>query len=47
MRGVAEADALTPHNRFEVQTLPTSHVGFLLRAREVASMLAGLSSSEA
>ncbi|MFM2421412.1 MAG: hypothetical protein RL385_6135 [Pseudomonadota bacterium] len=45
-RMIAEADALSPHNRFEVQTLATSHVGFLLRAREVASMLAGLASAD-
>ncbi|MFM2419245.1 MAG: hypothetical protein RL385_3968 [Pseudomonadota bacterium] len=41
-RMIAEADALTPHNRFDAQTLHTSHVGFLLKARELAGLLDGL-----
>ncbi|APU13603.1 MULTISPECIES: alpha/beta fold hydrolase [Actinoalloteichus] len=41
-RLIAEADALTPDNPYDVHTLDTSHVGFLYRAREVAALLAGL-----
>ena len=32
-RLIAEADALTPDNPYDVHTLDTSHVGFLLRPR--------------
>ncbi|HEX8537740.1 MAG TPA: alpha/beta fold hydrolase [Cystobacter sp.] len=39
---IAEADALTPHNRFDVRTVESSHVGFVLKAREVAGILASL-----
>ncbi|MGW0195695.1 alpha/beta hydrolase [Nonomuraea sp. NPDC003201] len=38
-RLIAEADALTPGNPYEVHTLDTSHVGFLFRADEVAAIL--------
>lgn len=38
-RLIAEADALTPGNPYDVHTLDTSHVGFLFRADEVAAIL--------
>jgi len=38
-RLIAEADALTPNNPYNVHTLDTTHVGFLLRAAEVAAIL--------
>ncbi|MBO2465457.1 alpha/beta fold hydrolase [Actinomadura sp. LCR2-06] len=38
-RLIAEADALTPDNPYYVHSLDTSHVGFLLRAAEVAAIL--------
>ncbi|MEV0194885.1 hypothetical protein [Nonomuraea sp. NPDC050691] len=38
-RLIAEADALTPDNPYDVHTLDTSHVGFLYRAGEVAAIL--------
>ncbi|MER6045900.1 alpha/beta fold hydrolase [Streptomyces sp. NPDC001793] len=38
-RLIAEADALTPDNPYDVHTLATSHVGFLLRSAEVAGIL--------
>ncbi|MER7789490.1 alpha/beta fold hydrolase [Streptomyces sp. NPDC097640] len=38
-RLIAEADALTPDNPYDVHTLDTSHVGFLLRPAEVAGIL--------
>ncbi|WP_433177503.1 alpha/beta fold hydrolase [Actinoallomurus sp. CA-150999] len=38
-RLIAEADALTPGNPYDVHTLDTSHAGFLLRAAEVAAIL--------
>lgn len=38
-RLIAEADALTPDNPYDVHTLDTSHVGFLLRPAEVAEIL--------
>jgi hypothetical protein len=38
-RLIAEADALTPDNPYDVHSLDTSHVGFLLRAAEVAATL--------
>ncbi|MFI0914689.1 alpha/beta fold hydrolase [Streptomyces abikoensis] len=38
-RLIAEADALTPGNPYDVHTLDTSHVGFLLRPAEVAGIL--------
>ncbi|MGK5549457.1 alpha/beta hydrolase [Streptomyces sp. URMC 127] len=38
-RLIAEADALTPGNPFDVHTLDTSHTGFLLRPAEVAGIL--------
>ncbi|QRK04216.1 alpha/beta hydrolase [Archangium violaceum] len=41
-RMIAEADALTPHNKFDVRTVEASHVGFVLKAREVAGILASL-----
>ncbi|MEU9990807.1 alpha/beta fold hydrolase [Streptomyces sp. NPDC048045] len=41
-RLIAEADALTPGNPYDVHTLATSHVGFLLRPAEVAKILDGL-----
>ncbi|KNB50651.1 alpha/beta fold hydrolase [Streptomyces caatingaensis] len=38
-RLIAEADALTPDNPYEVHSLDTSHTGFLLRPVEVAGIL--------
>ncbi|MEU9451918.1 alpha/beta hydrolase [Streptomyces sp. NPDC048277] len=38
-RLIAEADALTPDNPYDVHTLTTSHVGFLLKPAEVADIL--------
>jgi hypothetical protein len=40
-RMVRDADALTPHNRFRVASLPTSHLGWLYRPGSVADILAG------
>jgi len=41
-RLIAESDALTPGNPYEVHTLNTSHVGFLLEPAEVAGILGRL-----
>ncbi|GGV37063.1 hypothetical protein GCM10010182_71570 [Actinomadura cremea] len=41
-RLIAEADALTPGNPYDVHTLDTSHAGFIFRADEVAAILDGL-----
>ncbi|MEV8366315.1 alpha/beta fold hydrolase [Streptomyces niveus] len=38
-RLIAESDALTPDNPYDVHTLATSHVGFLLNPAEVAEIL--------
>ena len=38
-RLIAEADALTPANPYDVHTLDTTHVGFVFRAAEVAAIL--------
>jgi pimeloyl-ACP methyl ester carboxylesterase len=38
-RLIAEADALTPGNPYDVHTLDTSHAGFVFRADEVAAIL--------
>ncbi|MFI6253598.1 alpha/beta hydrolase [Streptomyces sp. NPDC051016] len=38
-RLIAEADALTPDNPYDVHTLNTSHTGFLLRPADVAGIL--------
>ncbi|MGW5987158.1 alpha/beta fold hydrolase [Streptomyces anulatus] len=38
-RLIAESDALTPGNPYDVHTLATSHVGFLFRPAEVAGIL--------
>ncbi|MFJ9381397.1 alpha/beta fold hydrolase [Streptomyces sp. NPDC101455] len=38
-RLIAEADALTPDNPYDVHTLATSHVGFLLQPAGVAGIL--------
>jgi hypothetical protein len=38
-RLIAEADALTPDNPYDVHTLATSHVGFPLKPAEVAGVL--------
>jgi pimeloyl-ACP methyl ester carboxylesterase len=38
-RFVREADALTPDNPFDVRTLESSHVGFLVRPAEAAVLL--------
>ncbi|MCX3291840.1 alpha/beta hydrolase [Streptomyces sp. NEAU-H22] len=38
-RLISEADALTPDNPYDVHTLNTSHVGFLLKPVEVADIL--------
>lgn len=42
-RLIAEADALTPDNRYDVHAMDTSHVGFVFRAPEVAAILDKLS----
>lgn len=39
---IKEADALTPDNTFDVHTLETSHVGFLVRPERAAAILAGM-----
>ncbi|MEC3916645.1 alpha/beta fold hydrolase [Nocardia sp. CDC160] len=39
---IAEADALTPDNVFDVHTIDTSHMGTYLRPREIAAILDGL-----
>ncbi len=41
-RFIKEADALTPDNPTDVRSIDGSHVGFLIRPREVAGILAGL-----
>ncbi|MEV4924517.1 alpha/beta hydrolase [Streptomyces roseoverticillatus] len=38
-RLIAEADALTPDNPYDVHTLETSHTGFLLRPADVAGIM--------
>lgn len=38
-RYIAEADALTPDNPFDVHTIKSSHSGFLRRPREVVDIL--------
>ncbi|MEV0272384.1 alpha/beta hydrolase [Hamadaea sp. NPDC050747] len=38
-RMIAEADAAVPHNPFRVHTLNSSHLGYLLRPAEIASLL--------
>lgn len=39
-RFIREADALTPDNPFDVHTLDSSHVGFLVRPTQAADVLA-------
>ncbi|MFI5801534.1 hypothetical protein [Streptomyces sp. NPDC051561] len=39
---IAEADAVTPSNPFDVRTLAASRVGCFSRPREFAEVLAGL-----
>lgn len=41
-RMIAEADALTPDNPFDVHSVESSHAGFVLRSAEVAKILARL-----
>lgn len=41
-RFIREADALTPDNPFDVCSLDSSHVGFLIHPKEAAGILAGL-----
>lgn len=41
-RFIAEADALTPDNPFDVRSLDSSHLGFLVDGVDVAAMLTGL-----
>ncbi len=41
-RFIREADALTPDNPFDVRSLDSSHVGFLIHPKQAAEMLAGL-----
>jgi pimeloyl-ACP methyl ester carboxylesterase len=38
-RFIREADALTPDNPFDVRTLESSHIGFLLHPQEAAALL--------
>jgi pimeloyl-ACP methyl ester carboxylesterase len=45
-RFIEEADELTPDNPFEVHSIAGSHVGFLIRPREAATVLAGLARQE-
>lgn len=40
-RLIREADELTPHNRFRVHSLDTSHAGFLYQSDRVAQLLIG------
>ncbi|MEY2231316.1 alpha/beta hydrolase [Streptomyces sp. BF23-19] len=39
---IRKADALTPHNPFEVHTLASSHIGYFSRPQVFAELLAGL-----
>jgi pimeloyl-ACP methyl ester carboxylesterase len=41
-RFIKEADALTPDNPTEVHSLDSSHVGFLVRPQQAATILTGL-----
>ncbi|WP_308109801.1 hypothetical protein [Streptomyces sp. ET3-23] len=41
-RMIAEADALTPENPFQIHTVDTGHTGIQLRPREVAGILDAL-----
>lgn len=41
-RFIAEADALTPDNQFDVRSIESSHLGFLLDGTELAAVLADL-----
>lgn len=41
-RFIAEADALTPDNRFDVHSLDSSHVRFLIHPEPAAAVLGGL-----
>ncbi|MEV4629353.1 alpha/beta hydrolase [Micromonospora sp. NPDC049523] len=41
-RFIAEADALTPGNRFDVRSLDVSHAGVLVRPGEAAALLSSL-----
>ncbi|SFI99793.1 alpha/beta fold hydrolase [Amycolatopsis sacchari] len=41
-RFIREADALTPANPFTVETLESSHAGFLVHPGEAAELLAGM-----
>lgn len=45
-RFINEADALTAYNPFEVHAIDSSHVGFLIRPREAATILGGLARRE-
>lgn len=40
-RLIREADSATPHNRFGVHTLDSSHAGFLFQSEKVARLLVG------
>lgn len=44
-RFIREADALTPDNPFEVHTLDSSHVGFLIHPQQAATVLSRQSST--
>jgi pimeloyl-ACP methyl ester carboxylesterase len=41
-RMIREGDALTPDNRYDVHTLTSSHLGWLVRPRAAAELLASL-----
>jgi pimeloyl-ACP methyl ester carboxylesterase len=41
-RFIKEADSLTPDNPFDVHSIDSSHVGFLIRPEKAATILAGL-----
>lgn len=39
---IRDADASTPDNPFDGHSIDSSHVGFMVRPREIAAVLAGL-----
>jgi hypothetical protein len=45
-RLIREGDALTPDNPYDVHTLESSHLMWLVRPRPAAELLAGLAVSE-
>jgi hypothetical protein len=45
-RMIREADALTPDNRYDVRTLESSHLLWLVRPRPAAELLAAIVRTE-